>query len=63
MVSVVPKGTFFFFLFGVFTCSWPGNCVQDNLGLGYKIAVGSVFSSCYIVINLCSLPDRCTGVF
>lgn len=42
MVSMVPKGTFFF-LFGMFPHSWVGNYIQDNLALDYKIDVRSVF--------------------
>lgn len=42
MVSMVPKGTFFF-LFGMFPHSWPGNYIRDNLALDYKIDVRPVF--------------------
>lgn len=56
MVSMVPKGTFFF-LFGIFPYSWLGNYIQDNLGLDYKMDVGSMFSPYYTVIILCSLYD------
>lgn len=57
MVSMVPKGTFFF-LFGMFPHSWLGNYIRDNLDLDYKIDVGSMFSTYYTVVILCSLPDR-----
>lgn len=56
MVSMVPKSTFFF-LFGMFSYSWLGNYIQDNLCLDYNIDVGSVFSPYYTVITLCSLYD------
>lgn len=58
MVSMVPKGTFFFFLFGTFPHCWLGNYIWGNLGLDYKIDVGSVFCLYYTVIILCSLHDR-----
>lgn len=57
-MSVVPKGTFFFFLFGVFPDSWLGNYIQDNLVLDYKIDVGSIFSTYYTLKIPSSLHDR-----
>lgn len=54
---MVPKGTFYFF-FGMFPLLWFGNYIRDNLGLDYKIDVGSMFSPYYTVIILCPLHDR-----
>lgn len=56
-VSTVPTGTFFFFS-GMFPFPWFGNYIRDNLGLDYKIDVGSIFSPYYKVIILSSLHDR-----
>lgn len=44
-------------MFGMFPYSWLGNYILDNLGLDYKIDVGSMFSPYYTVIILCSLYD------
>lgn len=57
MVSTVPTGTLFSSLV-CFLFSWFGNYIWDNLGLDYKIDVGSIFSPYYTVIILCSLHDR-----